>query len=92
MKELIEGECIALSLEILLAISLLMVLIYFALIPTLEPIRRPQKNLARARPMINFLIVWRVQLSARVWSVMQSTIGCGPKLIFCVANTMSDAQ
>ena len=92
MKELVEGEFVPLSLEILLAILLLMVLIHFALILTLEPIRRPQKSLARARPMINFLLMRRVQLSMLVLSVTQSTIGCGLSLIFCVANMMSDAQ
>ena len=82
MKELVEGEFVSLSLKILLAISLSVVVIHFALIPTLEPIRRLQKNLARARPMINFLLVWRVQLSALVLSMMQSTIRCELSLIF----------
>ena len=92
MKELVEGKFVALSLKILLAILLLIILIHFALIPTLEPIRRPHMNLARARPMINFLLTRRVQLSMLVLSVMQSANGCGLSLIFCAANMMSDAQ
>ncbi len=60
MKELVEGEFFVLSLKILSAILLSMVLIHFALIPTLELIRGPQKNLARARLMTNFLLMWRV--------------------------------
>jgi hypothetical protein len=39
---------VRLSLDILLAITFLVVPIHFALIPTREPIRSPQKNLARA--------------------------------------------
>ena len=58
------------SLKILSATLSLTVLIHFALIPTFEPIKRPQKNLARARPMLDFLLVCRVQLSALVLSVM----------------------
>jgi hypothetical protein len=92
VKKLVEGEFVALSLKILLDILLLMVLIHFAFIPTLEPIMRLQTNLARAQLMMNFLLVWRVQLSALVLSVMQRTIGCGSSLIFCVVNRMSDAQ
>ena len=58
-----------------LIISFSIVLIHFALIPTFEPIRRPQKNLARARPILDFLDVWIVQLSVLVLSVTHKTTG-----------------
>ena len=64
-----------LSLEILSAISFSIVLIHFALKPTFEPIRRPQKNLARARPILDFLDVWIVHLSSLVLSVTHKTTG-----------------
>ncbi len=70
------------NLEILSAISFSPVLIHFVLIPTLEPIKRPQKNLARALPILDFLLVCRVQFSALDLSVMHRTTGYGLLLIF----------
>ena len=47
------------------------VLIHVAFIPTSEPIRSLQKNLARARPIIDFLQVCVVQFLALMLSVTQ---------------------
>jgi hypothetical protein len=58
------------------------VLIHFAFMPILELIMSPQKNLARARPIIDFLLVCNVQFSALVLSVTHNTTGCGSSLIF----------
>jgi hypothetical protein len=51
------------------------VLIRFAFMPTSEPIKSPQKNLAKAQPMKDFLLVCIVQFLALMLSVTQSTIG-----------------
>ncbi len=59
------------------AILFLSVLIHFALIPTLELMRRPQKNFAKACPMIDFLDVCMVQFFALMLSVMHNTTGLG---------------
>ncbi len=80
------------SLEILSATLFSTVLIYFALIPTFERIKRPQKNLAKARPMLDFLLVCRVQLSALVLSVMHKTTGGGSLLTFRVEKTTREVQ
>ncbi len=80
------------SLKILSAISFLTVLIHFALTPTFEPIKRSQKNLARAHPILDFLLVCRVQLSALVLSVTHKTMGCGSLSTFWVAKATRDAQ
>ena len=80
------------SLEILSAISFLTVLIHFALIPMFEPIRRPQKNLTRAWPMLDFLLVCKVQFSALVLSVTHRTTGCVSLLSSWVAKTTRDVQ
>ncbi len=80
------------SLDVLSTISFSTVLIYFALTPTFEPIKSPQKNLARARLILDFLLVCRVQLSALVLSVSHRTTGYGSSLTFWVAKTTSDAQ
>jgi hypothetical protein len=61
-----DFSLVCLSLDILSAIMFSRVLIHFALIPTCKLIRSPQKNLARAQPMIDLLLVWRVQLSVLV--------------------------
>jgi hypothetical protein len=45
------------SLEIISAILFSTVLIHYALIPMFDPINRTQKNLARAQPMLDFLLV-----------------------------------
>ena len=80
------------SLEILLAISFSTVLIHLALIPTFEPIKSPQKNLARALPILDFLLVCKVQFKALVLSVTHKTMGCGSSLIFLDENTTREAQ
>ena len=59
------------------AILFLTVLIHVAFIPTLEPIKSPQKNLARACPMIDFLPVCVVQFLALMLSVTQRTTRLG---------------
>ncbi len=59
------------------AILFLSVLIHFALTPTLELMRRPQKILARACSIIVFLDVWMVQFLALMLSVMHNTTGLG---------------
>jgi hypothetical protein len=64
-----------LILDISSAILLACVLIHVALIPTFEPIKSPQKNLANARPMRDFLLVCTVQFLALMLSVTQSTTG-----------------
>ncbi len=81
-----------LSLDILSAIMFSMVLIHLALAPTFGPIRRPQKNLARALPIINFLFVCRVQFSALMLSLTHRTTGCGSLFFFLVANMTIKAQ
>jgi hypothetical protein len=80
------------SLEILSAIIFSTVLIHLALMPTFEPIKSPQKNLARAQPILDFLLVCKVQFSALVLSVTHKTTGCGSSLIFWDAKTTNDAQ
>ncbi len=60
---------VSFSLDILSAISFLTVLIHFAFTPTFEPIKRPQKKPARALPIVDFLLVRSVQMSALVLSV-----------------------
>ena len=80
------------SLEILSAITFSTVLIHFALMPTYEPIKSPQKNLARAHPILDLLLVCKVQFSALVLSVTHKTTGCGSSLIFWDAKTTNDAQ
>ena len=65
------------GLEILSAITFSTVLIHLALMPTFEPIKSPQKNLARARPILDLLLVCKVQFSALVLSVTHKTTGCG---------------
>ena len=80
------------SLEILSAIIFSTVLIHLALMPTFEPIRSPQKNLARAGPILDFLLVCKVQFSALVLSVTHKTTRCGSSLIFRDAKTTNDAQ
>jgi len=82
----------ALSLDILSAITFSIVLIHFAFTPTFEPIRRPQKNLARALPIIDFLLVRKVQFKALVLSVTHSTTRYGSSLTSRVANVTRDAQ
>ena len=80
------------SLEILSAISFSTVLIHLALTPTFEPIKSPQKNLARARPILDFLLVCKVQFKALVLSVTHKTTGCGSSLILREAKMTKDAQ
>ena len=46
-----------LSRDISSAIVLALVLIHVELMPTLEPIKSPQKNLASTRPILDFLQV-----------------------------------
>ena len=70
-----------LILEISSAILFSKVLIHVALIPTLEPIKSPQKNLARARPMIDFLQVCVVQFLALILSVTQRNTGLGSSMM-----------
>mgnify|MGYP007121700953 CR=1 FL=1 len=70
-----DFSLVRLSLNILSAIAILVVLIHFVLIPTRKPIRSPQKNLARAQPMMDFLLVCIFQFLALVLSVTQSTTG-----------------
>jgi hypothetical protein len=81
-----------LSLDILSAITFLVVLIHLAFTPTFEPISNPQKNLAKARPMIDFLLVCKVRFSALVLSVTHNTTGCGSSVIFLFSNTTLEAQ
>ena len=80
------------SLEILSAISFSTVLIHLALIPTFEPIKSPQKNLARARPILDFLLVCKVQFKALVLSVTHKTTGCGSSLIVLDVKVTKAAQ
>ena len=80
------------SLEILSAISFSTVLIHLALIPTFEPIKSPQKNLARARPILDFLLVCKVQFKALVLSVTHKTTGCGSSLIVLCVKVTKVAQ
>jgi len=80
------------SLEILSAITFSTVLIHLALMPTFEPIKSPQKNLARAHSIIDLLLVCKVQFSALVLSVTHKMTGCGSSLIFRDAKTTNDAQ
>jgi hypothetical protein len=68
------------------------VLIHLALIPTCEPIKSPQKNLARARPILDFLLVCKVQFKALVMSVTHNTTGCGSSLIYLDEKVTSEAQ
>jgi hypothetical protein len=46
------SRLVVLNLDILSAITFSIVLIHFTFTPTLDPIRRPQKNLAKALPMV----------------------------------------
>ncbi len=80
------------SLDIASAILFSSVLIHFALIPTLELIRRPQKNLARACPIIDFFDVWMVKFLALMLSVMHRMTGLGSSLIKSSQNAVSAAH
>ncbi len=80
------------SLEILSAITFSTMLIHFALMPTHEPIKSPQKNLARACPILDLLLVCKVHFSALVLTVTHKTTGCGSSLIFWDAKMTNDAQ
>ena len=82
----------SLNLDILSAIIFSMVLIHFAFMPTFESIKSPQKNLARALPMVDFLLVCKVQFKALVLSVTHSTTGCGLLLTLQDSNITRDAQ
>jgi hypothetical protein len=75
-----------------LAILLSLVLIHWELIPSGELIRSEQKNHARSLPILDFLRVWLVQLSAEALSVTLRSTGCGSTIMFFVVNTCSDAQ
>jgi hypothetical protein len=57
------------NLNILSAIIFSIVLIYLAFTSTFELIMSLQKNLARAQPIIDFLLMCRVQFSTLVLSV-----------------------
>ena len=83
---------VALSLDILSATTFSIVLIHLAFTPTFEPIRSPQKNLARALPIFDFLLVCKVQFNALELSVTHRTIGNGSSLIFRDTNATWDAQ
>ena len=82
----------AFSIDILSAITFLIVLIHFAFTPTFEPIKRPQKNLARALAIIDFLLVCKVQFKALVLLVTHSTTGYRSSMTSHVANVTRDAQ
>ena len=82
----------AFSLDILSAIRFSIVLIHFAFTPTSDPIKRPQKNLARALPIIDFLLVCKVQFNALVLSVTHDMTGYGSSLTLRDANVTRDAQ
>ncbi len=82
----------SLSLDILSAMTFSIVLIHCAFTPTFELVRRPQKNLAKALPIIDFLLICKVQLSAVVLSVTHKTTRCGSSVTFSVANTTRDEQ
>ncbi len=58
--------------RILSAILFSTVLIHLALIPTCEPIKSPQKNLAKARPILDFLLACKVQFNVLLLSVTHS--------------------
>jgi len=80
----------AFNLNILLAITfLLVVLIHFAFTPIF---RRPQKNLVRALPIFDFLLVCKVQFNALMLSVTHETTECGSSLTFQDVNVTRDAQ
>jgi len=81
-----------LSLDILSVIAFLVVLIHLAFTPIFEPISNLQKNLAKIRPMIDFLFVCKVQFSALVLSVTHNTTGCGSSVIFILSNAALEAQ
>ena len=74
------------SLENLSSIMFSMVLIHLALIPILDPISRPQKKLASALPMIDFLLVCKVQFKALVLSITHNMTGYGSSLTLQFAN------
>ncbi len=57
------------SLEILSAIIFSTVLIHLAIMPTFEPIKSQKQKLNRARSILDFLLVCKVQFSALVLSV-----------------------
>ena len=81
-----------LTLEILSAILLTLVLIHSALMPTSDPIKRPQKNLAKARPIIDFLQIRIVHFLALILSVTQSTTRWGLSVILLSRKAVKDAQ
>ena len=57
------------SLEIFSTIIFSTVMINLALTPTFDAIKSPQKNLARAQPILDFLLLCKVQFSMLVLSV-----------------------
>ena len=78
--------------DMLLAIVLAFVLIHCKLMPSGELISSRQKNLARSRPILDFLQAPVVQLSDEVLLVTLRRTGYGSSVKSDVRMTWSDAQ
>ena len=74
------------------AIMLAFVLIHWELMPSGELINIRQKNLARSRPILDFLQAPVVQLSEEVLSVTLRRTGYGSSVKFDVSMTWRDAK
>ena len=74
------------------AMVLAFVLIHCELMPSGELISIRQKNLARSRPILDFLQAPVVQLSEEVLSVTFRRTGYGSSVKLDVRMTWSDAQ
>ena len=85
-------DCSFLMREISSATLFSSVAIHFELIPKGESIMSPQKNLANARPIIEFLEVCVVQFMALVLSVILKTTGYGSSVNWFVDRATNAAQ
>ena len=74
------------------AMVLAFVLIHCELMPSGELISSRQWNLAKSRPILDFLQAPVVQLSEEVLSVTLRRTGCGSLVKFDVRMTWSDAH
>ncbi len=81
-----------LILETLSTMQLASVLIHVAFMPMSEPIKSPQKNLATAHPMMDFLLVCIVRFSALMLSITQSTTGWVSVVIWLLSIAVMAAQ
>jgi hypothetical protein len=78
--------------SILLAILLSSELIHWEFIPSGDLMRWEQKICARSLPILDFLKLWLVQLSAEALSVALRNTGCKSSVMFSIVNMYREMQ